>query len=102
MPKWIEITPLSSIPKQSARVVSTPKGDIAIFRTADDQLFALADRCPHKGGPLSQGIVHGHQVSCPLHQWNIDLESGEAVAPDQGCAGHHPVKVYDQMVYLEL
>ncbi len=101
MSNWIEITPLETIPLRSARVVNTAEGDIAIFRTGDDQLFALADRCPHKGGPLSQGMIHGHKVACPLHNWNIDLETGEAVAPDKGCTGRHEVKVEDGTVYLK-
>ena len=63
------------------------------FRTADDQVFALRDRCPHKGGPLSQGIVHGHRITCPLHNWVLELESGQAVAPDVGCATHYPVRL---------
>ncbi len=102
MSDWIEIAPLTSIPLRSARVITTTEGDIAIFRTGDDQLFALADRCPHKGGPLSQGMIHDHKVTCPLHNWNIDLESGEAIAPDQGCAGRYEVKLKNGMVMLQL
>jgi len=67
-------------------VVETRQGAIAVFRTVDDKFFALHDRCPHKGGPLSQGIVHGHAVTCPLHNWVIDLASGGARGPDVGCA----------------
>ncbi len=100
MKNWIEIAPLETIPLRSARVVNTADGDIALFRTGDDQLFALADRCPHKGGPLSQGMVYDHKVACPLHNWNIDLESGEAIAPDEGCAGRYEVKVENGQVYL--
>ncbi len=102
MSNWIEIGPLESTPVRSARVVNTPNGDIAIFRSGDDQLFALEDRCPHRGGPLSQGIIHGHKVACPLHNWQIDLESGEAIAPDQGCAGRHEVKIENGLIYLAL
>ncbi len=68
-------------------------GDIAMFRTADDEVFALRDKCPHKGGPLSQGIVHGRKVACPLHDWKIHLDSGLAVAPDEGCAARFPVRL---------
>lgn len=82
--------------------VAGPKGDIAIFRAADDQVFALDDRCPHKGGPLSQGLIYGKRVACPLHNWQIELESGEAVAPDQGCAHRHPVRVENGRVLLGL
>ncbi|HQU15656.1 MAG: nitrite reductase small subunit NirD [Gammaproteobacteria bacterium] len=93
---------LAAIPVRGARVVATPEGDVAVFRTSDDQVFAVRDRCPHKGGPLSQGIVFGHRVACPLHNWVIDLEQGQAVAPDEGCAARFPVRVTDGMVYLAL
>jgi nitrite reductase (NADH) small subunit len=100
MSHWIEITKLEDIPRRGARVLRTDTMDIAIFRTATDRVFALKDRCPHKGGPLSQGIVHGETVTCPLHNWKIDLASGEARGPDQGCAQRYPVKVENGAVYL--
>ena len=94
---------LEDIPRLGARVVRSPvHGDIAVFRTARDELFALEDRCPHKGGPLSQGIVFGERVACPLHNWNIQLDSGTAVAPDEGCAQRFSVKVEDGIVYLDV
>ena len=70
------------------------------FRSADDAVFALLDKCPHKGGPLSQGMVAGKVVTCPMHSWKIQLENGEAVAPDQGCARTFPAKVEDGMVWV--
>ena len=73
-----------------------------MFRTADDRVFALADRCPHKGGPLSQGIVHNRRVTCPLHNFVIELESGKAVAPDEGCTHSHPAKVENGIVWLSV
>jgi len=82
--------------------VTTPGGTIAVFRTKDDEVFALEDRCPHKAGPLSQGIVHGHHVTCPLHNWLIDLRTGQAVAPDQGCAPTIPVQVLQDRILLLL
>ena len=97
---WIEIGTLADIPKQGARVVRHPDGDIAVFRTADDALFALRDRCPHKGGLVSQGIVYGNKVACPLHDWKISLDTGLAVAPDAGCAARFPVKLEDGRVRL--
>lgn len=99
---WIKIGELEEIPRLGARVVETDNGDIAVFRTADDEVFALRDKCPHKGGPLSQGIVHGKRVACPLHDWKIHLDSGEAVAPDEGCAASYPVKVEDGKILLSL
>jgi nitrite reductase (NADH) small subunit len=103
MSQWIEVGALEDIPRLGARVVKTHLGDIGVFRTAGDKVFALRDRCPHKGGPLSQGIVYGEQVSCPLHNWKIELGTGEAVAPDVGCAARFPVQVRDDgCVLLEL
>ena len=99
---WLDICALDEINPLGSRVVAGPKGDIAIFRAADDQVFALDDRCPHKGGPLSQGLSYGKRVACPLHNWQIELESGEAVAPDQGCAHRHPVRVENGRVLLGL
>ena len=81
-------------------MVRTASGNIAVFRTEDDEVFALDDRCPHKGGPLSQGIVHNKRVTCPLHNFVIELASGEAVAPDQGCTHSHPTKVENGTVWL--
>jgi len=102
MSDWIEVGELEEIPKRGARVVTTPQGDIAVFRTSDDQVFALRDHCPHKGGPLSQGIVHDHKVTCPLHNWKIALDTGEAVAPDEGCAAKYPIKLEGSKVFLDL
>ena len=99
---WIEVGALADIPIQGARVVRTPDGDIAVFRTADDGVFALRDRCPHKGGQLSQGIVYGHKVACPMHDWKINLDTGLAVAPDEGCAARYPVRLEDGKVLLLL
>jgi nitrite reductase (NADH) small subunit len=99
-PDWLDIGRLEDIPRQGARVVVTRRGDVAVFRTLDDAVFALEDRCPHKGGPLSQGIVHGTAVTCPLHNWVIDLATGEAVAPDRGCAGRIGVKLEEGRLLL--
>lgn len=85
---------LGDIPRLGARVVrSQAHGDIAVFRAADDAVFALRDACPHRGGPLSQGIVFGHSVACPLHNWTIGLADGCAAAPDEGCAQRFAVRV---------
>ena len=100
--KWVRACRVEDIPALGARVVKCAQGDIAVFRNAEDEVFALADKCPHKGGPLSQGIVHGRKVACPLHNWNIQLEDGCAVAPDVGCARHYPVKVEAGEVFLRI
>ncbi len=102
MSEWQEIGRIEDIPRLGARVVRHDDGDIAVFRTAKDEVFALRDRCPHNGGPLSQGIVHGTRVTCPLHNWVIELDSGEAVAPDEGCTGHFPVMLEDGKILIQL
>lgn len=102
MNAWKLIAALDEIPVQGARVLETPFGDVAVFRTITDEVFALRDHCPHKGGPLSQGIVHGKRVACPLHNWVIELDSGVAVAPDQGCAQRFEVKIECGKVYLDV
>jgi nitrite reductase (NADH) small subunit len=100
--EWIDVCALDDIAPLGSRVVARDGGtNIAVFRAADDTVFALADRCPHQGGPLSQGIVHGHHVTCPLHGWTIELAGGHAVAPDCGRAARYEVKVERGRVLLE-
>lgn len=82
--EWIDVGPLEAVPPRGARVVKTAAGCVAVFRTAENEVFALRDQCPHAGGPLSQGIVHGRSVTCPLHNWVISLETGEAEGADSG------------------
>lgn len=95
------ICKLEDIPRLGARRFVDGAGEvIAVFRTASDAVFALADRCPHQGGPLSQGIVFGQSVACPLHNWCIDLASGSACAPDEGTVKRFPVRVVDGHVEL--
>lgn len=102
MSDWVKVSALEDIPRLGARVVKSAQGDIAVFRNNEDEVFALRDKCPHKGGPLSQGIVYDRKVACPLHGWNICLDSGAAVAPDKGCARSYPVKIERGTVYLNL
>lgn len=86
MTDWIDIGTLNDIPQRGARTLQIEgEKEIAVFRTGDDHVFALVNECPHKKGPLSQGIVHGHAVSCPLHNWNIALATGQAQGSDSGC-----------------
>lgn len=102
MSDWIEVGMLNDIPKLGARVVKRAEGDIAVFRTADDKVFALRDKCPHKGGQLSQGIVMGNRVACPLHDWKIGLDNGIAAEPDEGCAASFPIKMQGEKIMLSL
>ena len=100
-PDWKLICSVDDIPVLGARRVARPAGlDVAVFRNDAGGVFALLDRCPHKGGPLSQGIVFGTQVACPLHNWTIGLCDGQAAAPDEGCTPQFAVKVEDGAVYL--
>jgi len=99
---WTPICRLEDIPVLGSRRVERTQGmDIAIFRNDKDGVFALLDRCPHKGGPLSQGIVFGSHVTCPLHNWTIGLCDGQAAAPDEGCTPKFSVKVEDGRVFLD-
>jgi nitrite reductase (NADH) small subunit len=102
--RWIDVGAVTDIPLRGARRMPSPKGDVAIFRAGDGKVFALRDQCPHKGGPLSQGIVHGHAVACPLHNWSIDLATGEALGADRGkgCTPILPLEVRDGRLMLGL
>jgi len=100
MANWTHIGLISDIPRRGARCVNTPMGRIAVFRTADDRVFAMEDRCPHKGGPLSQGIVHGASVTCPLHNWVISLETGKALGADDGAVRMIPIMVEGEQLLI--
>lgn len=101
-PNWTPICRIDDIPVLGSRTVRRPVGlDVAVFRNADGGVFALLDRCPHKGGPLSQGIVFDNRVACPLHNWTIGLKDGCAQAPDEGCTPRFAVQVVDGVVHLD-
>jgi nitrite reductase (NADH) small subunit len=103
MNPWIEICRVEDIPVLGSRRVSRPGLiDVAIFRNDANEVFALLDRCPHKGGPLSQGIVFGKSVACPLHNWTIGLDDGCARSPDEGCTPAFTVQVCDGVVSLNV
>ncbi|MBI1220005.1 MAG: nitrite reductase small subunit NirD [Rhodobacteraceae bacterium] len=101
MTTWIDIGSVVQIPRRGARVVKTAHGCVAVFRTHDDRIFALDDRCPHKGGPLSEGIVHGTRVTCPLHNLVLDLETGLATGEDQGRVATHPARLEGGRILLD-
>ena len=102
MSDWKPVCLVSDIPSLGARRVQRAQGlPVALFRTADDSVYALLDRCPHKGGPLSQGIVFGSSVACPLHNWTIALADGQAAAPDSGCTPSFACRVQDGQVLLD-
>jgi nitrite reductase (NADH) small subunit len=97
---YVEIGRTADVPLRGARCVSTPHGRIAVFRTAEEGFFAIEDRCPHKGGPLSQGIVHGRAVTCPLHNWVISLDTGKALGADEGSVRTIPLKVEEGRLFV--
>ena len=102
MTEWTTICRIEDIPVLGARRVSRPQGmDVAVFRSSEDKVFALLDRCPHKGGPLSQGIVFDETVACPLHNMTIGLADGCARAPDEGCTPQFSCKVDAGQVFLD-
>ena len=98
---WIDIGAITDIPLRGARIVKTELGCVAVFRTDDNEVFATSDRCPHKGGPLSEGIVHGRKVTCPLHNWVFSLETGEAQVADDGQIATYPTRILDGRVMLD-
>ena len=101
MSDWIDIAPLDDVPQRGARVVKTRAGCVAVFRTADDKVFALDNTCPHKKGPLAEGIVHGAAVTCPLHTWVISLETGLVQGPDEGQVTTYPARVENGRILLD-
>lgn len=102
MSTWIRVGTVNDIPRQGARVIRYDDTDIAVFRTVDDELFALRNACAHKQGPIADGIVHGCQVTCPLHNWVFDLQSGDAVGPDEGAIPSYPVRVSEGLIELKV
>ena len=97
---WIAVGSITDIPRRGARCIETPQGKIAVFRTADDRVFAIDDHCPHKGGPLSQGIVHDAAVTCPLHSWVISLETGKALGADDGAVRTIPIRIEGEKIFI--
>ena len=99
--KWLDIGPVGQIEPGTARTLPVEgREELAVFRTMRGDVFAIVNKCPHKHGPLSQGIVHGNVVTCPLHSWNISLETGRALGDDEGCVPTIPVKVEGGRIFL--
>lgn len=98
---WLSVCELDDIPVRGARRFSTSSGEIAVFRTRDQSVYAIDNRCPHKNGPLSEGIVHDAGVTCPLHNWIIDLKTGQARGADSGCVKTYPTKIAEGRVLVK-
>ena len=101
MSDWIDIAALDAVPQRGARMIKTAHGCVAVFRTGEDEVFALDNACPHKAGPLAEGIVHGRAVTCPLHNWVFDLNTGQAQGADEGSIPTYPVRVEGTRVLLD-
>ena len=101
-PRFVDIGPLDAIPVRGARLVKSPAGCIAVFRTAENEAYAIEDTCPHKQGPLSQGIVHAKSVTCPLHNWVISLETGKAQGADEGQVKTFALKIEGGRLLLDV
>ena len=101
MSDWIDIAALDAVSQRGARLVKTAYGCVAVFRTAADEVYALDNACPHKQGPLADGIVHGKAVTCPLHNWVISLETGTAQGADEGQVATYPAKVEGGRILLD-
>jgi len=102
MTNWIEVCKLDEIPPSQARTVKVGDTTIAVFRLTDNRVKAVENRCPHKQGPLAEGIISGDNILCPLHNWRISLDSGEVAEPDKGCVKTYPVKVENGQVLLSI
>ena len=100
MMNWHPIGDISDIPLRGSRCVKTPHMNIAVFRTGEDEVYAIENRCPHKGGPLSEGIVHGNAVTCPLHNWVISLETGKALGADEGRVRTFPIETRGEEIFV--
>ncbi|MCR8546466.1 nitrite reductase small subunit NirD [Salipiger sp. P9] len=98
---WIDIGHIDEVPLRGARLVKTAVGCVALFRTDEAEVFAASNTCPHKQGPLSEGIVHGQKVTCPLHNWVFDLNTGEAQGADEGRIATYPVRLEEGRILLD-
>ena len=98
----VDLGPIKELPERGARCVRMGDVAIAVFRTSTGEVFALRDQCPHRGGPLSEGIVHGTRVTCPLHDWVIDLKTGRATGADEGSTATYDVRVVGGRIVLDV
>lgn len=100
--KWHPVCQIEEIPRYGGRTIRAGEVEIAVFRLGDDRIRAVDNRCPHKQGPLAEGIVSGDIIICPLHARKISLESGEVLSPDSGCVKTYAVKIEGDEVLLQL
>ena len=109
---WIRVTPVENVPPREGRAVLIGDREIALFNLgpstalgAGDQFLATDNQCPHKGGPLCDGIVTGSSVVCPLHGWKVSLNTGQVERPAHGkdhCVTTYPTRIEDGVVLIGL
>lgn len=102
MANWIKIVETENVPSMGSRKVVIGETEIVIFKTKDDSIFAVNNECPHKQGKLSEGLVHDKSVTCPLHNWDIDLETGIAKDEGDACTRKYDTKIEEGFIYLSL
>ncbi len=102
MSNWIKIIQVEDVPVMGSRKVVVGDDEIVIFKTRDESIFAVNNVCPHKQGKLSEGLVHDHMVTCPMHNWDIDLETGVVKDEDNSCTKKYETKVEEGVIYLAL
>ena len=100
---WIRVAHCRDIPLREGRAITVGNREIAVFNLGD-RFLALENRCPHKGGPLADGIVTGATVVCPLHAWKLSLESGKGLnsAGASSCVETFRTRVEHGVIFLEL
>lgn len=100
--QWVDVCALEDIPVRGARRLSWKQQELGVFRTSAHEVYVIDNKCPHKQGPLTEGIVHDTGVTCPLHNFVIDLPSGRARGADEGCVKTFPVEVRDGRVIVDV
>ena len=98
---WEFVCDLEDIPARGARTVIAGKMEIGLFRISNGTVRAVENRCPHKQGPLAEGIVSGELVICPLHGWKINMPDGQVQPPDAGCVKVFATRIEDGKVFLQ-
>ncbi|MFW7381538.1 MAG: nitrite reductase small subunit NirD [Oligoflexus sp.] len=99
---WYLIGTIHDIPRQGAQLLQFGDRQLGIFRTYQDEFYAINAQCPHAGGPLTEGLIHGHYVSCPLHDWTINLKTGICQAPDEGQVSCYPLLIDGEDIWIAL
>ncbi|MCM3761698.1 nitrite reductase small subunit NirD [Alkalihalobacillus oceani] len=100
--KKVKVARLDELTIGLGKKVEIAGEEIALFKQEDQSVHAIQNRCPHKGGPLSEGIVSGEHVFCPLHDWKVNVRDGIVQAPDEGCVKRYEVEIAGEDIYIKL